>query len=136
MKIDKWRLSQVEMQEKIQQIAKVNVVTCGNCGSVIFQDLSKKKIKCGNCGFKTKEPSDFPDYWCRGQELVNIIVSPSQLIRAKKFLSGDEEEIRKMIVDIITHQQPGDLIDYITDVVVCEDFETRFTAKQFLDIIN
>ena len=136
MKIDKWRLSQVEMQEKIQQIAKVNVVTCGNCGSVIFHDLSKKKIQCGDYGFKTNEPSDFPDYWCRGQELVNIIVSPSQLIRAKKFLSGNEEEIRKMIVDIITHQQPGDLIDYITDVVVCEDFETRFTAKQFLDIIN
>ena len=136
MKIDKWKLSQIEMQEKIQKVANINVINCGNCGLVFFYDLSKKKIKCGYCGFKTKEPSDCPDYWCRGQEITEVRITPGELIRAKKILCGHEQEVKDMVIKIKMHEQQADMIDYIDDVVVMEELTYCFTAKMFLDVIS
>lgn len=136
MKIDKWKLSQIEMQEKIQKVANINVINCGNCGEIFFHDLSKKKIKCGYCDFKTKEPSDCPDYWCRGQEITEVDVTPGELIRAKKILCGNEKKVKEMVIKIKIHEQQADRIDYIDDVFVIEELRYCFTAKMFLDVIN
>ena len=49
---------QIELQHNIQNTG-YNIVTCGNCGSVIIHDVDIHEIICPNCLFKG-EPSDFP----------------------------------------------------------------------------
>lgn len=51
---------QVEFIKKIQQIANVNLVDCGYCGSTFFHDTSDKEITCPYCEC-TSDPCDFPD---------------------------------------------------------------------------
>ena len=88
-------LNQIDLQERIQSLANVNVVNCGHCGDVMFHDMNIKKIECG-CGFSSNEPGDFPDYWYQGQEYYTGITE-RELRIAQKFLSGDEDEVKETI---------------------------------------
>lgn len=56
-------IRQIAFQEKIQSIG-VNLVTCGDCGDVIFCNTDDEEITCA-CGFSS-EPCDFPDFWYEG----------------------------------------------------------------------
>ena len=127
-------LNQIELQERIQSLANVNVVNCGHCGDVMFHDMNIKKIECG-CGFSSNEPGDFPDYWCQGQEYYTGITE-RELRIAQKFLSGDEDEVKEMIISIRAHKDENDLIDYLDYVTPCEDFEFTFTVKAFRNLIT
>jgi hypothetical protein len=60
-------LKQIELQERIQREAKVNIVTCGNCGSVVLHELNKFKIDCPYCNVKMSV-YDCPDYLYSGME--------------------------------------------------------------------
>ena len=60
-------IEQIELQERIQA-SGINVVTCGDCGDVMFYEMTDNfYVEC-SCGFDSNEPSDFPDFWYRGQE--------------------------------------------------------------------
>jgi uncharacterized Zn finger protein (UPF0148 family) len=61
-------LKQIELQYEIVTKAKVNLVNCGSCGSVLFHSTKDKKIECPFCDFKSN-PCDFPDYFYTGLEL-------------------------------------------------------------------
>ena len=51
------------LQEKIQQEAKVNVVTCPDCGDVFFHPLEiQGNIVCPHCEAEG-EACDFPDFY-------------------------------------------------------------------------
>ena len=56
-KIAEWQL---ELQSKIQS-AGFNIVTCGNCDSVLLHEIGDEKIDC-LCGINM-DLSDCPDYW-------------------------------------------------------------------------
>lgn len=58
--------SQIKIQEEMQS-AGFNIVTCGNCGSILLHRLGEEKIDCF-CGI-TMSLSDCPDYWYEGLEL-------------------------------------------------------------------
>ena len=58
---------QIELQERIQS-SGFNVVTCGNCGDIMFHEITDNFYAECLCGFESNEPSDFPDFWCIGQE--------------------------------------------------------------------
>ena len=60
-------IEQIELQERIQS-SGINVVTCGDCGYVMFHEITDNFYAKCLCGFESNEPSDFPDFWCRGQE--------------------------------------------------------------------
>lgn len=60
-------LKQIQLQEKIQREAKVNIVTCGHCGSVVLHELNKTKIDCPYCNVKMNV-CDCPDYLYSGME--------------------------------------------------------------------
>jgi len=62
-----WALGQIALQEKAQQ-AGVNIVTCGNCGSILLHETPTDSIHCPHCGLKS-DPCDFPDYWYTGLEM-------------------------------------------------------------------
>ncbi len=60
-------LKQIKLQEKIQRDAGVNIVTCGNCGSVVLHELNAIKIDCPYCNVKMNV-CDCPDYLYSGME--------------------------------------------------------------------
>ena len=58
---DKLR-KQFELFNEMVQKSNINVVTCGNCGSVNLHRLEDTEITCADCGFES-EPCDFPDLY-------------------------------------------------------------------------
>jgi len=54
---------QIYLQEKIQS-AGFNIVTCGNCDSIILHEVGDETIECF-CG-EEMALSDCPDYWYEG----------------------------------------------------------------------
>lgn len=71
-----WALTQIALQEKIQQ-AGVNIVTCGNCGSVLLHETPAESIQCPHCGLNS-DPCDFPDLWYTGIELSAEFDEPTE----------------------------------------------------------
>ena len=60
-------IEQIEIQEEMQS-HKINLVTCGNCGSVLLHRIKDDgDIKCPFCGYES-DPCDFPDYFYSGME--------------------------------------------------------------------
>lgn len=52
--------SQYELNQKIVNLTGLNLVTCGNCGSIVIHKVTDKKITCPYCNL-TSELCDFPD---------------------------------------------------------------------------
>ena len=58
---------QIELQERIQA-SGINVVSCGNCGSVMFHEISDESdIQCIDCDMLMAQ-CDCPDFWYKGLE--------------------------------------------------------------------
>ena len=55
--------NQIRIQERMQS-AGFNVVTCGNCGSILLHETEDETIECF-CGHEM-DLSDCPDYWYEG----------------------------------------------------------------------
>lgn len=51
---------QTELLHEITYKAKINIVTCGNCGDVLLHRIENLDIECPYCDFNS-EPCDFPD---------------------------------------------------------------------------
>jgi ribosomal protein S27E len=58
-------IEQIELQYKIQALANVNIVTCGNCGTVLLHERNEDDIECFSCG-SVMAQSDCPDFWYEG----------------------------------------------------------------------
>jgi hypothetical protein len=56
---------QIKLQNLIQNLAKVNLVTCGHCGVFLLHELNVETIECYSCGNEL-DPCDCPDYWYEG----------------------------------------------------------------------
>jgi uncharacterized Zn finger protein (UPF0148 family) len=68
MKFNRKKLAkQSDLQWLIQRDAHVNLVDCGNCGSVLLHKVGVDDIECPFCGF-TSDPCDFPDHFYDGFE--------------------------------------------------------------------
>ena len=58
---------QIELQERIQA-SGINVVSCGNCGSIMFHEISDESdIQCIDCDMLMAK-CDCPDLWYKGLE--------------------------------------------------------------------
>lgn len=60
-------IEQITLQEEIQNIANINIVECGNCGSPFLHRRSEEEIECPYCE-RIMEPCDCPDFLYRGME--------------------------------------------------------------------
>jgi len=56
---------QIELQNRVNAIASINIVTCGNCGSVLLHDRMDDEIECACCK-SVMDLSDCPDLWYEG----------------------------------------------------------------------
>jgi len=59
-------IKQIELQERIQA-SGINIVTCGNCGTILIHELKDELINCACCN-EILDQCDCPDLWYRGQE--------------------------------------------------------------------
>jgi hypothetical protein len=68
-------LNQIALQEKVVADAGVNIVTCGQCGSLMLHEVrpleSDQELECPFCDFES-DPCDFPDYFYEGFELSAV----------------------------------------------------------------
>lgn len=48
--------------EEIVSKTNINIVTCGDCGNIVFHRTPTEEIECPHCGMKS-EPCDFPDFY-------------------------------------------------------------------------
>lgn len=60
-------IMQIELQEKVQRLAEINIVTCGNCGSIVLHEIKSTKIDCPYCDLII-DVCDCPDYLYSGIE--------------------------------------------------------------------
>jgi len=60
-------LKQIELQETIQRVSSITIVTCGNCGSVVLHEMSATEIDCPYCD-RVMDVCDCPDYLYSGIE--------------------------------------------------------------------
>ena len=56
---------QIELQNRVIALANINIVTCGNCGSVLLHELNDKPIECASCKHELDQ-CDCPDLWYEG----------------------------------------------------------------------
>lgn len=56
---------QIELQDRVQALANVNIVTCGHCGSVLLHEMNDKPIECASCKHELDQ-CDCPDLWYEG----------------------------------------------------------------------
>ena len=58
----KTQKTQLEFQQEIIKELGINIVTCGDCGSVVLHriEVNLEEIECPDCGL-TSDPCDFPD---------------------------------------------------------------------------
>lgn len=53
--------TQLELQLEIVAKSGINIVTCGNCGDVLFHEITDEVVTCPYCKFES-DPCNFPDY--------------------------------------------------------------------------
>jgi hypothetical protein len=56
---------QIALQNRVNVVASINIVTCGNCGSVLLHDRMDDEIECACCK-SVMDLSDCPDLWYEG----------------------------------------------------------------------
>ena len=101
-------LQQIYLQEKIQKLADINIVTCGHCGNVVLHDRDAEEIDCPYCD-RVMDVCDCPDYLYSGMEdnsievrdKISIAVDYSEVDGVKVYnydamLSVFEQEMSKL----------------------------------------
>ena len=84
-------LDQIALQERIQKIG-INLLTCGNCGSVLFHESKKEIVQCF-CG--THADCDCPDYYYSGME-NNEEFNPEQQPAVKALKPFNLTELKRL----------------------------------------
>lgn len=60
-------VKQIDLMEDIRQKANINIVNCGNCGSIVLHVRNEDDIDCPYCD-RVMAQSDCPDYLYVGIE--------------------------------------------------------------------
>ena len=60
-------IEQIRLQEKMQKLSGVNLLTCGNCGTILLHDIKENQVDCFACG-NMIDSQDCADYWYSGLE--------------------------------------------------------------------
>lgn len=65
-------IRQLELMDEIRVLSGINIVTCGNCGSVILHKTNlEETVSCHDCG-RDMDLSDCPDLFYTGMEESKI----------------------------------------------------------------
>jgi hypothetical protein len=88
---------QIRLQGVIQSLANINIVTCGNCGSVVFHELNEENITCYACTHEMAQ-CDCPDYWYEGMSMTEFEDEP--IISSEFFILPSIEDVVQVATDL------------------------------------
>jgi len=54
-------VEQISLMDDIRSLSKINIVTCGHCGSIVLHKTEVEEIDCPYCN-RTLDVCDCPDY--------------------------------------------------------------------------
>ena len=103
---------QITLANKINALADVNLVTCGNCGEVLLHDNTAETIQCPCCQYES-EPCDFPDSWFNGavfnaspikkntEEYIVLVEYPHK----EEFFRCDSRKERDLILKALSNDE-------------------------------
>jgi hypothetical protein len=60
-------IEQIKLMDDIRKETNINIVTCGNCGTIVLHKMDEENIKCFGC-MNVMNVCDCPDYWYQGVE--------------------------------------------------------------------
>lgn len=60
-------IKQIELMDDIRAKANINIVTCGNCGTILLHERDAEEIECFGCKH-TMDICDCPDLLYNGIE--------------------------------------------------------------------
>ena len=125
-------IEQIELQERIVAIG-LNIVTCGNCGTIILHELSDENILCFGCN-RNMSLCDCPDLYYSGMENNyddSPIVSRPKIIRAD--VLSVAQDINKHLTDI---QISEVLEEYELKVVGSDDNWVSIVEDCIYEVVN
>lgn len=108
-------LEQIDLVEELQSVAGINVVNCGNCGSVLLHRIvplvenakdEDYDITCPYCDY-TSEPCDFPDFLYSGMENSEVFDEP-KVTSCSDLL---ENAISQITIDLLKKLEYGEEIE-------------------------
>jgi DNA-directed RNA polymerase subunit RPC12/RpoP len=119
MTIKEKMLEQIDLVEELQSVAGINIVNCGNCGSVLLHRITPLAmdtpiedydITCPYCGF-TSEPCDFPDFLYQGME------SSAEFDEESKADAPDllEDAVSQITIPLLKRLEYGEEIELNTE---------------------
>jgi hypothetical protein len=150
-------LEQIDLVEELQSVAGINIVNCGNCGSVLLHRLTPLAmdtpledydITCPYCDFQS-EPCDFPDFLYEGMEhsLITDIVLTT--LRENDTLSIDQAKSVEDAIEsgyISSSEIYEDFVEYVLETInsdrdiIEEDYKEHYqnllSHKENLKIIQ
>ena len=77
---------QINLVQEIQEKCKINIVNCGNCGSIILHKLDAENIECHCCGL-VSDHCDCPDLWYDG--VIENLYDNRDKTKTKEIVADD-----------------------------------------------
>lgn len=149
-------LEQIDLVEDLQSVAGINIVNCGNCGSVLLHKIvplttwtptEDYDITCPYCDFES-EPCDFPDFLYEGMEHSLIVDGVLSLLRENDFLLIDQAKSVEDAIEsgyISSSEIYEDFVEYVLETInsdrdIIEDYKEHYqnllSHKENLKIIQ
>ena len=149
-------LEQIDLVEELQSVAGINIVNCGNCGSVLLHRITPLAmdtpiedydITCPYCDFQS-EPCDFPDFLYQGMEHSLIADGVLSLLRENDFLLIDQAKSVEDAIEngyISSSEIYEDFVEYVLETInsdrdIIEDYKEHYqnllSHKENLKIIQ
>lgn len=87
-------IEQLHLMDEIRAKANINIVTCGNCGTVFLHKEDNLELTCFDCKFSS-EPCDHPDLFYSGMEDSDVFLEDFQSVEHIK----EHYEEMKLAID-------------------------------------
>jgi hypothetical protein len=110
---EKLLLEQIALQEKVQRLSDITIVTCGNCSTTLLHNIGDGEIQCHDC-MRILDLCDCPDLYYFGQMPKQPNETDVNSLDRQYFWI---ERPKAVIAELKKHFDKVDDVSYINDSV-------------------
>jgi hypothetical protein len=106
---------QIQLQEEVQKMAKITLVTCGNCSTPFMHRMGLETVKCYSCGHRL-DTSGCPDLFYKGCSAP----TPEKPMLELRELDNNyfwNQRPKAVIMELSRHFDKVEDVSYINDSV-------------------
>lgn len=106
---------QIQLQEEVQKMAKITLVTCGNCSTPFMHRMGLETVKCYSCGHRL-DTSGCPDLFYKG---CSAPTPEKPILELRELDNNYFWNIRPkaVIMELLKHFDKVEDVSYINDSV-------------------